>query len=391
MSDTDDKGKDKDRDKDQPRSGSKDRGIETRMSGGDSSQGPSSSDAGKHGVSESSVSSAWGGCGDQTTKSETKTPDGGTDKTTTTQKQDGTVVTSTDHFDAKGDFTGSTTVTQTTDLGKGTITTGSVNKDANGKETSSEHNVAQYTDGTWSDTTSRTEPAKQSGDSTGRTPEKTGGDAAPFSGHANAKGGDEKAKGGGEKVGEQGRIVNAFRDAEGNLHTVRETPSGGTVESWQVKRGGELHTISISKDKDGKVTGSSDSWQARDANGVMHSYKNEFDAKDRLTKQTDTFRGEDKNVHHKTVEYDGKEGTRVSDSWTDKGRWHVDSKYFQGKDLDKHMTEHITISPDKQGNSHLVTEKFDRNGNKIETSDRWQTRGTDGKFHEHEKTERLSR
>ncbi|MEJ8640196.1 DUF4329 domain-containing protein [Streptomyces sp. MS2.AVA.5] len=156
--------KDKDKDKDKDRSM---RGIDTRsMSSGDSSQGPSSSDAGKHGPSSDSSYSGYSGAGDYSSKSETKTADGGTDKTTTTVKQDGTVVAATDHYDANGKFTASTTVTTTMEASRGTVTTDSVNKDANGKVASTEHDVAQRgSDGSWTDI--RTETDYKDGKVTG--------------------------------------------------------------------------------------------------------------------------------------------------------------------------------------------------------------------------------
>jgi hypothetical protein len=164
LSDKNDANKDRDKDKDRSMRGS--HTIDTRMSKGDSSQGPSSSDAGKHGPSSDSSYSGYSGAGEYSSKSETKTADGGTDKTTTTVKQDGTVVAATDHYDANGKFTGSTTVTTTTEASRGTVTTDSVNKDANGKVTSTEHDVAQRaSDGSWTDT--RTEKDYKDGKVTG--------------------------------------------------------------------------------------------------------------------------------------------------------------------------------------------------------------------------------
>ncbi|WP_141754158.1 hypothetical protein [Streptomyces subrutilus] len=210
-------------------------------------------------------------------------------------------------------------------------------------------------------------------------------DAAPGGTHQEQKAGSvaggDKAKGGAEKVGDQGKIVDAFRDGSGNLHTVRELPSGGgTVESWQTKQYGVWHTISVFRDKDGQKTGSSDEWKAKDSNGVMHSHRKEFDANDHLSRQTDTFRGADHNVHQITKEY-GESGFRSSDTWNAKDGWHSDVKYF---DKNGHMTDRMTVSPDKHGNNHLVTEKFDSQGKMTEKSDWWVTVDKGGNLTEHE-------
>ncbi|MGW6949504.1 hypothetical protein [Streptomyces xanthophaeus] len=171
-----DKSAPKDETKDSPKTGERDRGgghIETRMATDGGPRGPSSSDTGKHSSREGQHDNSSSGSKDQTTTSETRTQHGGTEKTTTTEKPDGTVTSRTDHYDSKNEFTGSTHVKQKFDLPNGKITTDTVNKGADGKVTSTEHTESQRTKDGWTEKTTQTDYAKDGRVTGSETTDKT--------------------------------------------------------------------------------------------------------------------------------------------------------------------------------------------------------------------------
>ncbi|MFE7589606.1 hypothetical protein ACFU6K_09400 [Kitasatospora sp. NPDC057512] len=170
-----------------------------------------------------------------------------------------------------------------------------------------------------------------------------------------------------------------YVDREGAVHTVTETENG-KVDSWKENRNGTEHTVQKFYDLEGRLTGGSDSWREKGADGKVHHITDRSDARGDVVSREDTSLGKDGHSHTWTDHFDKVGITRSSDVWDEKRGGelhHLRNDYNEARE--KVGSGDRWRDRDKQGNTHDHWKYRDGHG-AVSSSDSWTDRK--GMYHE---------